>query len=40
MAMQKLLSAMVVVFSMGVTSSVCAQDYEKGQRAYEANDYG
>ena len=31
--MRKLLSAMVIVFSMGMTGSVFAQDYEKGVRA-------
>ena len=39
MAMRKLLSASVVVFSMGMTGSVCAQDYQKGLQAYEAKDY-
>ena len=37
--MRKLLSAMIVVFSMGMTGSVCAQDLEKGLKAYQANDY-
>jgi TPR repeat protein len=39
MAMRKLLSAMVIVFSMGMTGSVFAQDFEKGWRAYEAGNY-
>ena len=37
--MRKLLSAMVVVFSMGMTGSVFAQDFQKGLKAYEAKDY-
>ena len=37
--MRKLLSAMVVVFSMGMTGSVCAQDLEKGVKALQAQDY-
>ena len=37
--MRKLLSAMVIVFSMGMTGSVFAQDYAKGVKAYEEKDY-
>ena len=37
--MQKLLLAMVVVFSMGMTGSVFAQDFQKGLKAYDAKDY-
>ena len=39
MAMRKLLSAMVLIVSMGVTGSVCAQDFEKGMKASQAGDY-
>ena len=37
--MRKLLSAMAVVFSTGMIGSVCAQDFEKGVRAFETGDY-
>ena len=37
--MKKFLTALVFVSSMGMIGSVFAQDYEKGQKAYEANDY-
>ena len=37
--MRKLLSAMVVVFSMGMTGSVCTQDLEKGFKAWAQGDH-
>ena len=37
--MNKLFSAMVVVFSMGMTGSLYAQDCEKEKQAYNAADY-
>ena len=39
MAMIKLLTALVLIVSMGVTGSVCAQDFGKGKKAYEEKDY-
>ena len=39
MAMRKLRSAMVVVFSMGMTDFVFSQDFEKGLKAYQEQDY-
>ena len=37
--MRKLLSAMVVVFSMGAIGTVFAQDFEKGLKAHREKDY-
>jgi TPR repeat protein len=39
MAMSKLFTALMLIVSMGVTGSLCAQDYEKGLKAYNAQDY-
>ena len=39
MTMKKHLTASVVVFSMGLTCSVFAQDYMKGMKASAAGDY-
>ncbi len=39
MAMRKLFTALMLIVSMGVTGSLCAQDYEKGLKAYNAQDY-
>ena len=39
MAMRELLSAIAVVFSMGMTGSILAQDLAKGMKAYAAKDY-
>ena len=37
--MKKLLTALVVIVSMGTASSVCAADFAKGWSAYKAGDY-
>jgi len=36
---KKLLTALLVVGSMAMTGAVCAQDFQKGLKAYEAKDY-
>lgn len=37
--MKKLLTALLVVASMGISGSVCAQDFDKRLKAYDAEDY-
>ena len=37
--MKKLLTALVIIVSLGTAGSVCAQDFDKGLRAYDAGDY-
>jgi len=37
--MKKLLTALVIIVSMGTAGAVCAQDFDKGLRAYKAGDY-
>ena len=36
---RKLLTALVIIVSMATAGSVCAQDFDKGVRAYGAGDY-
>ena len=37
--MKKLLTALVIIVSLGTAGSVCAQDYQKGGRALNSDDY-
>jgi TPR repeat protein len=37
--MKKLLTALVVIVSMGTAGSVCAQDFDKGLRAAQSGDF-
>mgnify|MGYP001394367811 CR=1 FL=1 len=37
--MKKLLTALVIIVSMGTAGSVCAQDFQNGVRAYQSGDY-
>ena len=36
---RKLLTALVLIVSLGTAGSVCAADLAKGERAYKAGDY-
>jgi hypothetical protein len=37
--MKKLLTALVIIVSLGTAGTVCAQDFDKGLRAAQSGDY-